>query len=456
MKTLLRGAHIIDPGTRWDGPGDLLVIDGKIAGLGKRLKPQADFEVVELAGLVLTPGLIDMHVHLREPGREDEETIESGCRAAAAGGFTSVACMPNTDPVNDSETVTRFIIDKARTAGLANVFPVGAISKRSRGEQLAEIGEMVRAGARAISDDGHPVMNSQLMRRAMEYALMFDIPVIDHCEDKYLGAGGCMHEGRASVRLGLQGMHRSAEDVQVARDILLSEATGARVHIAHLSSARSLELVAAARSRSVPVTCEVTPHHLLLADEDVVNYDTNFKMNPPLRTRADRKALLQGLADGTVDVIASDHAPHNINEKMLDFPSAPFGILGLETMLALAITHLVRKKVVSWSRLVELLSRNPAQILNLKTKGAFRKGNDADVTLIDPRMSRTVLAAAFLSRSRNTPFDGWKVYGRCVGTMLGGKWVYKSQIADRKSQIADGRHSVPRPAGSGGANRTAS
>jgi dihydroorotase len=349
--------------------------------------------------------------------------------------------------VNDSETVTRFIIDKARVAGLANVYPVGAISKGSRGEQLAEIGEMIAAGARAISDDGQPVMNSQLMLRAMEYALMFDVAVIDHCEDKHLSAGGCMNEGRASIRRGLAGMHRSAEDVQVARDILLSEVTGARVHIAHLSSARSLELVAEARRKSVAVTCEVTPHHLLLADEDILHYDTNFKMSPPLRAHSDRRALLKGLADGTVDVIASDHAPHNPNEKMLDFQSAPFGILGLETTLPLALTHLVRKKVIGWSRLVELLSANPARILGLKGKGSLRRGSDADITVIDPQLAWTVDVKRMRSKSVNTPFTGWKVRGACVATMLAGRWVYRAgrepQIADRKleagreSQIAD-------------------
>ncbi|MBI2821162.1 MAG: dihydroorotase [Acidobacteria bacterium] len=425
QRTLFRGARIVDPESGWDGPGDLLVEDGRIADLKAGLRPGEDWDVVDAAGLVLTPGLIDMHVHLREPGREDEETIESGCRGAVAGGFTSVACMPNTDPVNDSETVTRFILEKARAAGLANVYPVGAISKGSRGEQLAEIGEMVKAGARAVSDDGMPVMNAQLMRRAMEYASMFDVAVIDHCEDKTLAAGGCMNEGRSSVRLGLPGMHSCAEEVQVARDVILAGVTGARVHIAHLSSARSLELVAAAKAKSLLVTCEVTPHHLFLADQDIVDYDTNFKMNPPLRTSGDRRELLRGLAEGTVDAIASDHAPHNINEKMLDFQSAPFGILGLETTLPLVITHLVRKKIIGWSRLVELLSRNPARILGLKNKGSLRKGSDADITLIDPRIRWTIESARFYSRSRNSPFEGRKVYGRCAGAMVCGKWVYR-------------------------------
>ncbi|MBI4455768.1 MAG: dihydroorotase [Acidobacteria bacterium] len=425
MTILFRGAHIVDPGSNWDGLGDLLVENGRIAEVRKSLPPEKGWEIIDAAGLILTPGLIDMHVHLREPGREDEETIESGCRSAVVGGFSSVACMPNTDPVNDSETVTRFILEKARAAGTANVYPVGAISKGSRGEQLAEIGEMVKAGARAISDDGHPIMNAQLMRRAMEYASMFDIAVIDHCEDTYLAAAGSMNEGRASVRLGLSGMHSCAEDVQVARDVILAEVTGARVHIAHLSSARSLSMVSRAKEKSAPVTCEVTPHHLILTDEDIVDYDTNFKMYPPLRSRADRKALLAGLADGTIDAIASDHAPHNADEKMLDFQNAPFGILGLETTLPLAVTHLVRKKVIDWSRLVELLSRNPARILKLESKGSLKTGSDADITLIDPRISWTIERPKLRSRSRNTPFEGWKVYGRCVGTMVGGRWVFQ-------------------------------
>lgn len=416
----------MDPETRWDGLGELLVENGSVADIKKQLPAREDWEIVNASGLILTPGLIDMHVHLREPGREDEETIESGCRGAVAGGFTSIACMPNTDPINDSETVTRFIVDKARAAGLANVYPVGAISKGSRGERLAEIGEMVKAGARAISDDGQPVMNAQLMRRAMEYASMLDIPVIDHCEDKNLAAGGSMNEGRASVKLGLRGIHCCAEDVQVARDIILAEVTRARIHIAHLSSKRSLELVSGAKEKSLAVTCEVTPHHFTLADKDVVDYDTNFKMNPPLREPTDVKALLEGLSDGTIDAIASDHAPHNPNEKMLDFESAPFGILGLETTLPLAITHLVRKRILGWLRLVELLSQNPARILGLKKKGSLKKGNDADITLIDPKVSWTIQGAHFHSRSRNTPFNGWRVYGRCVGTMVEGRWVYKA------------------------------
>ncbi|HEV8131954.1 MAG TPA: dihydroorotase [Acidobacteriota bacterium] len=432
MKILIRSAHIVDPESHWDGPGELLVDGGRIAELKKRLPARDDWEVVNAAGLILTPGLIDMHVHLREPGREDEETIESGCRGAVAGGFTSIACMPNTDPINDSETVTRFIVEKARAASLANVYPVGAISKGSRGEKLAEIGEMVKAGARAISDDGQPVMNAQLMRRAMEYACMFDIPVIDHCEDKTLAGGGAMNEGRTSARLGLRGIHCCAEDVQVSRDIILSEVTGAKIHIAHLSSCRSLELVAAARKKSVAVTCEVTPHHFTLADEDIVDYDTNFKMNPPLRERTDIKALLRGLADGTVDAIASDHAPHNPNEKMLDFESAPFGILGLETTLPLAITYLVRKKIIGWPRLVQLLSANPARILGLNEKGSLKKGNDADLTLIDPNVSWTIDGSRFHSKSRNTPFSGWNVYGCCMGTMVGGRWVFRASQQGKK------------------------
>lgn len=424
---LIQGARIVDRQSRWDGPGDVLVAEGRISEVKRKLPPREDWELVDASGLILTPGLIDMHVHLREPGREDEETIESGCLGAVAGGFTSIACMPNTEPVNDSETVTRFILEKARTAGLSNVYPVGAISRGSRGEKLAEIGEMVKAGARAISDDGQPVMNAQLMRRAMEYASMCHVPVIDHCEDKQLAAAGAMNEGHASARLGLRGIHCCAEDVQVARDVILAEVTGARVHIAHLSSGRSLELVALGRKKSIAVTCEVTPHHFTLADEDIVEYDPNFKMNPPLRTRADLKALLGGLADGTVDAIASDHAPHNPNEKMLDFESAPFGILGLETTLPLTITHLIRRKVIDWPRLTELLSANPARILGLKTKGSLKKGNDADITLIDPNISWTIDGARFHSRSRNTPFNGWKVHGRCAGTMVAGRWVYKSE-----------------------------
>ncbi|MBL8186937.1 MAG: dihydroorotase, partial [Acidobacteria bacterium] len=364
--------------------------------------------------------------HLREPGFEYKETIESGARAAVAGGFTSVCCMPNTKPINDNSSVTSFMLEQARKANLANVFPIGAITQGSKGEQLAEIGEMKRAGIVAISDDGKPVLDSGIMRRAMEYAADFNLPVVDHCEDCCGATGWAMHEGEYSALMGLKGLPGAAEDLHVARDILLGEMTGAHIHIAHISTVRSVDLVRQAKARGLKVTCEVAPHHFVLSDKDVYEsgYNTNFKMAPPLRAQSDVEAILEGLRDGTIDAIATDHAPHHANEKMYEFDKAPNGITGLETAVSLTLDRLVHRGVISLTRMVELLATNPARLFHLD-RGTLQVGAIADVTIFDPDKQITVDAATSQSKSRNTPFDGWELKGAPVATIVSGKIVWK-------------------------------
>jgi dihydroorotase len=427
MSLLIQGGRVIDPAQGLDAVADLLLEEGAVArigGLGEKLRPGKGTEVIDAAGLVVAPGLIDLHVHLREPGQEYKETVRTGTMAAAAGGFTAVACMANTEPVNDNRSVTEHILAEARRHAYARVYPVGAVSKRLAGEELAEIGEMVRAGAVAVSDDGKPVMNAELMRRALLYAQHFGIPVVQHAEDLNLSAAGVMHEGEWSTKLGLPGIPGSAEDVMVARDLLLLEDTGGRYHVAHLSTARSLEMVRRAKGKGLGVTCEVAPHHLVLTDEEVATsgFSTQTKMKPPLRSERDRAALLNGLADGTVDAIASDHAPHHADEKDVEFSLAPFGILGLETTLSLCLDRLVRPGVIGLQRLIELLSTGPARAFGLPG-GTLAAGSPADVTIFDPDKKITVFADRFRSRSRNTPFDGWKLRGVPVATIVGGRRV---------------------------------
>jgi dihydroorotase len=422
MQLILRHGRVIDPSQEYDRIADLGIEDGRIAEIAPHISTKGCVEI-DARGLIVAPGFMDMHVHLREPGREDAETIESGTRAAARGGFTAVACMPNTKPVNDSEAVTSRILARAREVSKIPVYPIGAITQGSRGEALAEIAEMVRAGIVAISDDGHPVQNSRMMRRAMEEARLFDIPVIDHCEDKDLAAGGCMNEGHCSTQLGLPGMDPAAEELQVVRDAILARKTGARVHIAHISTRKSLEAVVRAKREGIPITCEVTPHHLLLTEECVAAYDTNAKMNPPLRTEEDVEALVAGLATGAIDAIATDHAPHSMQDKLLDFSRAPFGIVGLETAVGLMLDRLVRPGTLSLNRMIEALTTSPARILKLE-RGTLRKGAPADLTVLDPELQWEVHGSEFLSRSRNTPFEGWQLRGGPAMTLVRGTVVW--------------------------------
>jgi dihydroorotase len=421
---LIQGGRVVDPSQGIDGPADVLLEEGLVVAVEAGLAPPEGATVLDASGLVVTPGLIDMHVHLREPGQEYKETVESGTRAAAAGGFTAVACMANTAPVHDNASVTRHILDEARRHGYARVHPIGAVSRGLQGELLADIGEMALAGAVAISDDGLPIANAELMRRALLYARHYDLPVIQHAEDLNLTGPGVMHEGAVSTRLGLPGIPGASEDIIVARDIILTEDFGGKYHVAHLSTARSLDLVRRAKAAGLAVTCEVTPHHLILIDEAVAEsgFSTDTKMKPPLRAAADREALLAGLADGTVDVIASDHAPHHPDEKDVEFSVAPFGIVGLETNLPLCLERLVHRGVISLTRFVELLSTAPARVLGLPT-GTLKKGSPGDVTLFDPDASVTIDRNQFLSKSRNSPFHGWELRGRAVATVVGGRRI---------------------------------
>jgi len=416
---ILRNGRIIDPLCKRDEIADIWLQNGRIVASGKAIPDRA--ECIDLAGKWVVPGLIDMHVHLREPGQEYKETIDSGTRAAAAGGFTAVACMPNTRPVNDNASVTRFICEKASGCP-AHVYPVGAISKQSLGEGLAEYGEMKQAGVVALTDDGMPVLDSQLMRRAMEYASSHGLLVMSHSEEAALSRNGCMHEGAVSTRLGLRGIPAAAESIMVYREIALSELTGARVHIAHVSCASSLDLIRQAKKRGAPVTAETAPHYFTLTDEAVSGYNTNAKMNPPLRSEEDRQAVRAALADGTIDAIATDHAPHSILEKEVEFGAAANGIVGLETSLPLTLA-LVHAGVISANRLVELMSSAPAGILGVPG-GRLSVGDPADITVIDPEKDFTFSAEQCCSKSRNTPFDGWQMRGKAVLTLLAGRIRY--------------------------------
>ncbi|HEX6186292.1 MAG TPA: dihydroorotase [Pyrinomonadaceae bacterium] len=425
MRLLIANGYVVDPTQGVNGGRDILIEDGRVAAL---LKSGGDApegaEVFDATGLVVAPGFIDLHTHLREPGQEYKETIASGAAAAVAGGFTSVCAMPNTDPVNDNPAVTSFIVEQALAAGLANVFPVGAITKGSKGEELAEMGEMRRAGIVAVTDDGHPVPSPGLMRRAMEYARGFDLTVMDHCDDKSLAAGGVMHEGEWSLRLGLRGRAALAEESDAMRDCALAELTGARVHLAHVSTRGAVEAVRRAKERGADVTCEVAPHHFALTDAACEGFDTNTKMNPPLRSREHLEAILEAIADGTVDAIATDHAPHHADEKELEFDHAAFGITGLETAVGLALDRLVHGGRVTLERLVELFSVNPARIFRLEGRGTLRPGAWGDVTVLDPELRWTFDASRSKSKSRNTPFDGWTLRGAAVATIVGGRLVY--------------------------------
>jgi dihydroorotase len=421
VNLLIKGGRIIDPSQQLDRTTDLLVEDGRVKSIGDNLSTEGA-GTFDATGLVVAPGFIDLHVHLREPGEEYKETIITGAAAAVAGGFTSICAMPNTLPVNDNASVTRFIIDKAREAGLARVYPIGAITRESKGEELAEMAEMKEAGAVAVSDDGRPVMNSQVMRHAMEYARDHGLIVVDHAQDLELSAGGVMHEGRYSTLLGLKGISAAAEESHVSRDIMLAELTGARVHIAHVSTAGSVELMRRAKQKGLAVTCEVTPHHLALTDAAVTSFDTNTKMNPPLRSEEDRAALIEGVIDGTIDAIATDHAPHHADEKMLEYDRAPFGIVGLETALGVVLKVLYETDAAPLSRIVEMLTINPARAFSLPG-GTLAEGSPADITVFDLDREWTVALQRFKSKSRNTPFGDWKLRGNVVATFVGGSKV---------------------------------
>lgn len=427
MKILIKDGRVIDPSQGMDEVRNLFIEDGKIKGYPlniEELERDPNVQTISASGKIVSPGFIDMHVHLREPGFEHKETIHTGCAAAAGGGFTSVVCMPNTNPVNDNASVTEYILLKARTEGVVNVFPVGAITKGQKGEMLAEIGEMWEAGCVAISDDGRPVMNSRVMRYAMEYAKAFGIPVISHAEDINLSSGGVMNEGLTSSMLGLRGIPNASEEVIVARDITLAELTGVHLHIAHVSTSGAVRLIRDAKGRGVNVTAEVTPHHFTLTDKSVLGYDTNVKVNPPIRAKEDMEAIREGLRDGTIDVIATDHAPHTEDEKKVEFDLAPFGISGLETALALAL-KLVEDGVLTLPEMIKKLTSTPAQIIK-STGGTLKVGAVADVVVFDPNKIITVDRERFRSKGKNTPFHGWKLSGCVLYTIVGGKLVFSN------------------------------
>ncbi len=420
MKSLLiQNGRVLDPANKVDEVRDLIIADGKIVA-GPAAK---DAEVLNAAGKVVVPGLIDVHVHLREPGRSDKENIETGTRCAARGGFTSVVAMPNTSPAADNTGTIAYVKQRAAEVASVNVFPAAAITKELKGEELAPIGSLKRAGVVAITDDGHCVQNNELMRRAVEYARMFNLPIMDHCQSYQLAGDGVMNEGYWSAVLGLRGWPATAEDIIVSRNILLAELADWHIHCQHLSSARSVELVRDAKKRGLKISAEACPHHFTLTDESCKTYDTNFKMNPPLRTEADRQAVIEGLADGTIDCIASDHAPHCNYEKEVEFDLAPFGIIGLETELALSLA-LVHQKVLSLEQVITKLTINPAQLLRLD-KGTLRIGADADVTIIDPSLEWTYDVTQSASKSRNSPFHGWELKGRATTTIVGGKVAWQ-------------------------------
>ncbi len=425
MKLLVKGGTVIDPANKLYQVADIFVSNGKISAVGQDIR-EIGAEVINAKGKLVMPGLIDMHVHLREPGLEAKETIATGTRAAAMGGFTGVACMPNTKPVVDNRALVEFVKTRAESGGVVNVYPIGAITKCSEGAELAEIGDMKQAGAVAVSDDGHPVMNAQVMRLAMQYARMFDLPVISHCEDLNLVAEGVMHEGYYSTVYGLKGITPAAEEIMVARDIMLAELTGARVHIAHVSTAGSVELIRMAKKKGIKVTAEATPHHFTLTDEAVGGYDTSTKVNPPLRDAVDVRAVKEGLRDGTIDVIATDHAPHTSEEKDVEYNYAPFGMVGLETAVGLAFKELVAPGILSVEELVRKMSCNPARILCLD-KGRLDIGADADITIVDPELKETVDVNKFVSKGKNSPFDGWELSGLPVVTIVGGRIVMRDR-----------------------------
>jgi dihydroorotase len=428
MSILIKGGRIIDPSRNLDKVGNILIEKGTIKSYPediKKLEKDSAVKAIDARGKIVAPGLVDLHVHLREPGYEHKETIRTGCESAAAGGFTSIVCMPNTNPINDNASVTEYIMLKARTEGVVNVYPLGAITKGENGETLAQIGEMYEAGCVGVTDDGMPVMNSKVMRHAMEYVKAFDIPVISHCEDLNLSGNGVMNEGDTSTLLGLSGIPSASEDVMVSRDITLAELTGTHLHICHVSTVGSVRLIRAAKTRGVRVTAEAAPHHFTLTDKAVAEYDTNAKMKPPLRSETDREAVREGLRDGTIDVIATDHAPHSEDEKMVEFDQAPFGIVGLETALPLSL-KLVEDGVLTLNEMIAKLTHLPSAIINVR-KGTLNPGEQADVVIFDPGQKVKIDRERFRSKSKNTPFNGWDLKGVVLYTIVNGNIVYTKE-----------------------------
>jgi len=423
VKLLIKSGRIVDPASKIDGIFDILIEKGKIVDIKSKIGKQSA-ESINASNLVVSPGFIDMHVHLREPGQEDKETIRTGSLAAAKGGFTSIACMPNTIPVNDNQGVTKFILSAAKKNTSVNVFPIAAITKGQKGEELTDMADLKNAGAVAFSDDGQPVYDSQTMRHALEYSKLLNFLIIDHCEDKNLSRNGVMHEGYYSYLFGLKGIPSSSEDVIIARNIILAEKADARIHIAHLSTKLSAELIQNAKKKGIKVTTEVTPHHMFLNDSDLKTYDTNLKVNPPIRSNEDSKALIEAVKNGIIDVFVTDHAPHTPDEKAVEFNEAPFGINGLETAVSLILDKLVNKKILSLEKFIEMISLKPAHILGLENKGKICVGADADLTILDINKEIVVDVNKFESKSRNNPFHGWKLKGSPVMTIVGGKVVY--------------------------------
>jgi len=425
VRLLIKNGRVIDPSSGTDDTLDILLEKGKIVEVKARIENK-EAKIIDASRLVVAPGFIDMHVHLRDPGQEEKETLATGSQAAAKGGFTSIACMPNTNPVNDNRGVTEYILSEAKKRAVVNVFPVAAITKGLRGEELTDMADLEEAGAVAFSDDGHPVGNSQTMRRALEYSKLLNTLIIDHCEDRSLSGEGVMNEGYYSYLFGLRGIPDSSEEIMVARDILLAQKAEARIHIAHLSVKGAVDLVKEAKKKKVKVTAEVTPHHLFLTDACLETYDTNLKVNPPLRSKEDTQALIQAIKEGVVDVFATDHAPHTADEKDVEFDIAPFGICGLETAVSLLLDKLVNKNVISLQRFIQMSSTTPALLLGLENKGKICPGADADLTILNLHKEIVVDVKAFKSKSRNNPFHGWKLRGAAVMTIVGGKIVSSS------------------------------
>ena len=422
---LLKGGRVVDPSQKIDARLDLLLVDGRVAELGEDVRGHEHVHVHDVSGMIVCPGFIDLHVHLREPGGEHKETIATGARAAAAGGFTAVCAMPNTDPPIDDPAAVGFVRAAGLRVGAARVYPTGAVSIGQKGERLTEMGELVAAGAVGFTDDGRPVSDAGLMRVALEYAQSFNVPIASHCEEKSLSRNGSMNEGLVSTRLGLTGIPNAAEDVMIMRDILLAEMTGGRLHVQHVSTFHGVEMIRQAKARGIHVTAEATPHHLTLTDEACDGYRTEAKVNPPLRSEADRQAVVEGLVDGTLDVIATDHAPHHYDEKEQAFDDAPFGLVGLETALGIVHTYLVGKKLINLNTMVQRMSCAPARAFHLPG-GTLQVGSPADVTVFDPQLEWTVEPAKLLSKSKNTPFGGWRLKGKAVLTVVDGQVVWQA------------------------------